>query len=103
MEHSSITSYFLLLVRPPSLPQWKSIEEADCWTARSEERQQLMDGTEEEERDGSTRGTCRSDATRGGGGRATRAVWSFLQVGKASVSCPPQWRNTFNHRLNLIM
>lgn len=57
--HPNITvSYFLLLVPPPSLPQWK-ISETEYAAVDSDERQRLMDGSEEEEQEKSTPGTCR--------------------------------------------
>ncbi|XP_039979806.1 battenin isoform X2 [Xiphias gladius] len=42
-----LISYFFLLVPPPSLPQWKSME-TEYTAVGSEERQGLMDGSEEE-------------------------------------------------------
>ncbi|KAI3360311.1 hypothetical protein L3Q82_014621 [Scortum barcoo] len=52
-----LISYFLLLDPPPSLPQWKS-RETEYTAVCSDERQQLMDGSEEEEQERSTSGTC---------------------------------------------
>ncbi|XP_049926231.1 battenin isoform X1 [Epinephelus moara] len=45
--------YFFLLVLPRSLPQWKS-RDTEYTAVGSEERQQLMDGSEEEEQEKST-------------------------------------------------
>lgn len=58
--HPNVTiSYFLLLDPPPSLPQWK-IRETEYAAVDSDERRQLMDGSEEEEQEKSTPGTCRT-------------------------------------------
>ncbi|XP_077591366.1 battenin isoform X3 [Stigmatopora nigra] len=43
-----LNSYFFLLVPPPSFPQWKRIE-SDDGIDTSEERERLMDGTQEDE------------------------------------------------------
>ncbi|XP_076609465.1 battenin [Chaetodon auriga] len=48
-----LISYFLLLVPPPSLPQWKN-REAEYAAVGSEERRRLMDGSEEGEQEKST-------------------------------------------------
>lgn len=48
-----LISYFLLLDPPPSLPQWK-IRETEYAAVDSDERRQLMDGSEEEEQEKST-------------------------------------------------
>ncbi|XP_036945593.1 battenin [Acanthopagrus latus] len=48
-----LISYFLLLVPPLSLPQWK-IRETEYAAVDSDERRQLMDGSEEEEQEKST-------------------------------------------------
>ncbi|KAL7379462.1 hypothetical protein ABVT39_027698 [Epinephelus coioides] len=45
--------YFFLLVLPRSLPQWKS-RDTEYTAVGSEERQQLIDGSEEEEQEKST-------------------------------------------------
>lgn len=47
MCSSSITSYFVLLVPEPSLPQW-SRSETECPPVDSEERQRLMDESEDD-------------------------------------------------------
>ncbi|XP_035511104.1 battenin isoform X2 [Morone saxatilis] len=48
-----LISYFILLVPPSSLPQWKS-RETEYAAVGSEERRQLMDESEEEEQEKST-------------------------------------------------
>ncbi|XP_074511098.1 battenin isoform X3 [Sebastes fasciatus] len=48
-----LISYFFLLVLPPTLPQWRS-RETEYAAVGSEERQRLMDGSEEEEQEKST-------------------------------------------------
>ncbi|XP_042360623.1 battenin isoform X2 [Plectropomus leopardus] len=48
-----LISYFFLLVLPPSLPQWRG-RETEYAAVGSEERQQLMDGSEGEEQAKST-------------------------------------------------
>ncbi|KAG7221972.1 hypothetical protein INR49_028255 [Caranx melampygus] len=50
-----LISYFILLVPPPALPQWIS-RETDYAAVGSEERQRLMDDSEEAEREKSTPG-----------------------------------------------
>ncbi|CAK6980557.1 battenin [Scomber scombrus] len=49
-----LISYFVLLDPPPSLPQWKN-SETEHAAVDSEDRRQLMDGSDEEEQDKSTR------------------------------------------------
>nr|XP_020463954.1 battenin isoform X2 [Monopterus albus] len=48
-----LISYFFLLVPPPSLPQWRRMETGYA-PVGSEERRQLIDGSEEEEQEKST-------------------------------------------------
>ncbi|XP_042249846.1 battenin [Thunnus thynnus] len=48
-----LISYFVLLVPPASLPQWRS-RETEHAAVGSEERERLMEGSEEEEQDKST-------------------------------------------------
>ncbi|XP_018553866.1 LOW QUALITY PROTEIN: battenin-like [Lates calcarifer] len=50
-----LISYFFLLVPPPSLPQWRN-RETEYVAVVSEERRQLMDGSEEGEQEKSTPG-----------------------------------------------
>lgn len=45
---ATLVSYFLLLAAPPALPQWRS-REREYTAVTSEERQGLMDQSEEEE------------------------------------------------------
>ncbi|XP_030580803.1 battenin [Archocentrus centrarchus] len=48
-----LISYFCLLVRPPSLPQWRS-RETEYTAVVSEDRRRLVDSSEEEEQEKST-------------------------------------------------
>ncbi|XP_026019387.1 battenin-like, partial [Astatotilapia calliptera] len=49
----NFTSYFLLLVCPPSLPQWRT-KDTEYAALVSEDRQQLLDSSDEEEPESST-------------------------------------------------
>lgn len=53
LHPNNFTSYFCLLVCPPSLPQWRTKE-----TEYAEDRQQLLDSSDEEEPESSTTGKC---------------------------------------------
>uniref|UniRef100_A0A669BM75 Battenin n=1 Tax=Oreochromis niloticus TaxID=8128 RepID=A0A669BM75_ORENI len=50
-------SYFFLLVCPPSLPQWRT-KETEYAALVSEDRQQLLDSSDDEEPESSTTGKC---------------------------------------------
>uniref|UniRef100_A0A3B4H8Z5 Battenin n=1 Tax=Pundamilia nyererei TaxID=303518 RepID=A0A3B4H8Z5_9CICH len=52
-----VASYFCLLVFPPSLPQWRT-KETEYAALVSEDRQQLLDSSDEEEPESSTTGKC---------------------------------------------
>ncbi|CAI5674098.1 unnamed protein product [Oreochromis niloticus] len=51
------SSYFFLLVYPPSLPQWRT-KETEYAALVSEDRQQLLDSSDDEEPESSTTGKC---------------------------------------------
>ncbi|KAM9393157.1 battenin isoform 2-T2 [Pholidichthys leucotaenia] len=44
-----LVSYFILLVPPPSFPQWSRSSDRDYVAVRSEDRRRLLDGSEEEQ------------------------------------------------------
>lgn len=52
-----VGSYFFLLVCPPSLPQWRT-KETEYAALVSEDRQQLLDSSDEEEPESSATGKC---------------------------------------------
>uniref|UniRef100_A0A3P8NNX1 Battenin n=1 Tax=Astatotilapia calliptera TaxID=8154 RepID=A0A3P8NNX1_ASTCA len=53
LHPNNFTSYFLLLVCPPSLPQWRT-KDTEYAALVSEDRQQLLDSSDEEEPESST-------------------------------------------------
>lgn len=57
LHPNNFTSYFCLLVCPPSLPQWRT-RETEYAALVSEDRQQLLDSSDEEEPESSTTGKC---------------------------------------------